>query len=99
MAGFLQSSRRDTAIINPPEQSVELARQIQQMQTDLKDELRQTTAKSVIASLDNLPAQLLAASDAWVKNPEAEGWPKYLTQNRRPKTKIIHSISGLNWDM
>lgn len=80
MAGFLQSSRRDTAIINPPEQSVELARQIQQMQTDLKDELRQTTAKSLIASLDNLPAQLLAASDAWVKNPEAEGWPKYLTQ-------------------
>ncbi len=80
MAGFLQSSRRDTAIINAPETMGPLAQQIRQMQDDLKVELRQTTAKSLTTALDNLPGELLAASDAWTKNAEAEGWPKYLTQ-------------------
>jgi len=57
----------------------ELARQIRQTQTALQPELKQTARKCIGPAVESLPGQLLKASAEWQKNPQAEGWPKYLT--------------------
>jgi len=79
MAGFLQSSRRDTAMINPPEVTTELARELRRLQEEITPQLKQATRQNLTIALNNLSQQLKSASAEWVNNPEAEGWPKFLT--------------------
>jgi hypothetical protein len=79
-AGFLRSSRRDEAIIDPPEQRDELAARIRNAISDSAPDLKSAATERLEPSIDRLLEQLQAAVSVSPEQPPAEGWAKYLTE-------------------
>lgn len=82
-AGFLQSSRRDEAMIDPPEKLDKLASRIRDAISQAAPELKSVAIEQLVPSINLLLEDLQQASAESLENPQSEGWPKYLTEVAR----------------
>ncbi|HSG72347.1 MAG TPA: DUF1549 domain-containing protein, partial [Planctomycetaceae bacterium] len=79
-AGFLQSSRRDEATIDPPEKLDSLAARIRDAISQAAPELTSVVLKHYQKVIGTLFEDLEQASADLLAQPQGEGWPKYLTE-------------------
>ncbi len=84
LAGFLQSSRRDAAQIDPPERTSVLVDEIRDARARSEFLLSDIAASGFYAIENEFAERLANASAEWLKDQQAAGWPKYLSETVIP---------------